>query len=99
MNTKDFENKVMGRIEGQTPLPQSMFRQFLEWLDAAQSSDLSAYQKSSDDTLSTTAKTVVGAINEIKSALPTLTFAVDDGYLIVTSGDKQYKVELTEVTE
>lgn len=37
-----------------------------EWDALGGEVDLSAYQKSSDDTLETTAKTVVGAINEVK---------------------------------
>lgn len=37
-----------------------------EWDALGGEVDLSAYQKASDDTLSTTSKTVVGAINEVK---------------------------------
>lgn len=102
MNTKDFENKVMGRIEGQTPLPQGMFHQFLEWLEAnihEESTDLTDYQKKSDNSLNTTEKTVVGGINELKAAMPTLSFAIADGYLVITDGESQYKVEVTAVTE
>lgn len=74
MNTKDFENRVMGRIEGQTPLPQGMFRQFLEWLNANQpeSVDISGKQDKSDNTLTTSSKTIVGAINELKAAIDAL---------------------------
>ena len=100
MNTKDFENSVMTRLDGQAPLPQGIFRQFLGWLEAniqEESTDLTPYQKKSDNELNTTAKTVVGGINELKAAMPTLSFAIADGYLVITSGSDQYKVEVTAV--
>lgn len=51
--------------------------------------DLSGYQQKNDETLTTTAKTIVEAINENKSALDTITTRIDeielDGNLILES--------------
>lgn len=108
MNTKDFENRFMRLVSGQMPLPQSIFRQFLDWLQGEESSDVSSKQDATDNNLNTTNKTVVGAINEVRNtanlakstadnALPAENVSYEGGYLFIKIGTGQYQVSATPV--
>lgn len=104
MNVKDFEERFMQLVNGQMPLPQHVFRQFLGWLKDQSASDASMKQDKTDNSLETTDKTVVGAINEVNSALMAEIserkdnmVAVDEttGKLVIKVGDDMYQLEGT----
>lgn len=102
MNTKDFENRFMQLIGGQMPLPQSIFRQFLDWLQGQESADMSTKQDATDESLETTNKTIAKAINEVNTlagnALPAANITYDGTeYLLITVGFTTYKVAATPV--
>lgn len=112
MNVNDFQNMHMQTIVGQMPLPQSIFRKFLNWLqgECASASDLDAKQNASDANLNTTVKTVVGGINETLdiatsaktaalAALPADSISADSEYLYIKIGDDVFKVAATLVEE
>lgn len=59
-----------------------------EWDALGGEVDLSAYQKASDDTLTTTSKTVVGAINEVKGVADTAAKADASNITVATWKEK-----------
>lgn len=70
-----------------------------EWDALGGEVDLSAYQKASDDTLATTEKTVVGAINEVKGVADAAAKADASNITVSTWKDKLGFITASEVPE
>lgn len=70
-----------------------------EWDALGGEVDLSAYQKSSDDTLATTSKTVVGAINEVKGVADASAKADASNITVATWKEKLGFITSDEVPE
>lgn len=70
-----------------------------EWDALGGEVDLSAYQKTSDDTLSTTSKTVVGAINEVKGVADAAAKADASNITVATWKEKLGFITASEVPE
>lgn len=70
-----------------------------EWDALGGEVDLSAYQKASDDTLATTEKTVVGAINEVKGVADAAAKADASNITVATWKEKLGFITASEVPE
>lgn len=70
-----------------------------EWDALGGEVDLSAYQKASDDTLATTSKTVVGAINEVKGVADAAAKADASNITVATWKEKLGFITASEVPE
>ncbi len=70
-----------------------------EWDALGGEVDLSAYQKASDDTLATTSKTVVGAINEVKGVADAAAKADASNITVATWKEKLGFITSDEVPE
>lgn len=70
-----------------------------EWDALGGEVDLSAYQKASDDTLATTSKTVVGAINEVKGVADAAAKADASNITVATWKTKLGFITASEVPE
>ena len=70
-----------------------------EWDALGGEVDLSAYQKASDDTLATTSKTVVGAINEVKGVADAAAKADASNITVATWKEKLGFITSEEVPE
>ena len=70
-----------------------------EWDALGGEVDLSAYQKASDDTLTTTSKTVVGAINEVKGVADAAAKADASNITVATWKEKLGFITASEVPE
>lgn len=108
MNVNDFQTMHMQTIVGQQPLPQSIFRKFLSWFQSENDSESAQKQDVTDETLETTDKTIVGAINEVKAsaaaaaetanaALPASAISFDTDTLTIVVGGHTYALSATEV--
>ena len=70
-----------------------------EWDALGGEVDLSAYQKASDDTLATTSKTIVGAINEVKGVADAAAKADASNITVATWKEKLGFITASEVPE
>ena len=74
MNVKDFENRFMQLISGQMPVPQSLFRQFLGWLQEKLGTEVSTIGAKADAALPASA--IVFDTDTLKITVGGHTYAV-----------------------
>jgi beta-glucanase (GH16 family) len=74
-----------------------ILKQLIEQVKSLQGGDLTGYQKKSDNSLETTSKEVVGAINEVNSQFKDIAYLINENYFILKSPNgTQYKVKITD---
>lgn len=74
-----------------------ILKQLIEQVKSLQGGDLTGYQKKSDNSLETTSKEIVGAINEVNSQYKDIAYLINENYFILKSPNgTQYKVKITD---